>query len=111
MRAERGGRFEAAAGRGTRTAMKTIIRRLCRLEERSGIGNPDAIEHERRLIEELEAGRRRAAEVRARVGCDYQGPDEDDWESLVGLTRVEILERGRQRAREGGSEVLKSARR
>jgi hypothetical protein len=87
--------------------MKTIIQRLCRLEERSGIGNPDAIEQTRRLIEGLEAGRRRAAEARARVECDYQGPDEDGWKSLVGLTRVEILQRGRQR----GSEVLKSARR
>jgi hypothetical protein len=81
MQAERGGRFEAAAGRGTKTAMKTIIRRVCRLEERSGIGNPDAIEQTRRLIEELEAGRRRAAEARARVECDYRRPDEDDWES------------------------------
>ncbi|MGA2270889.1 MAG: hypothetical protein ABSH44_20660 [Bryobacteraceae bacterium] len=86
--------------------MKTIIRRLCRLEERSGIGNPDAIEQTRRLIEELEAGRRRAAEVRARVECDYRRPEEDDWESLVGLTRVEILERGRQRARERSAQVF-----
>ena len=85
--------------------MKPIFKRLCRLEEQRGIGNPDAIEHTRRLIVGLEAGRRRVAEARARGECDSPPPDEDDWKNLVGLTRVEILNRGRQRARERSAQV------
>jgi hypothetical protein len=84
--------------------MKPIFKRLCRLEEQRGIGNPDAIEHMQRLIEGLEAGRRRVAEARAR-GEYHQMTDGDDREYPPGLTRVEILHLGRERARERSIQV------
>src|SRR5258706_7996847 len=79
--------------------MKPIFKRLCRLEEQRGIGNPDAIEQTRRLFEGLAAGRRRVAEARARGKC-HSMTDEGYQNYPSGLTRVEILHLGRQRARE-----------
>jgi len=82
----------------------TMLKRLCRLEERTGIGSPEAIEHTRRLFEALERGRRRAAEARARGECPAM-TDEGSRNYPSGLTRVEILHLGRQRARERSSGI------
>ena len=84
--------------------MKTIVKRLCRLEERSGLGSPEAIERTRRLFEALERGLRRVAEAQARGECPPM-TDEDSRNYPSGLTRVEILLLGRQRARERSSEI------
>jgi hypothetical protein len=84
--------------------MKTIVKRLCRLEERSGLGSPEAIERTRRLFEALERGRRRVAEAEARGEC-APITDEDERTYPSGLTRVEILHLGRQRARERSTQV------
>ena len=60
---------------GTRKVMKTIIRRLHRLEEER-YGTAADIESTRRLREALEAGRRRVAEARERgeLGPPPSGP-------------------------------------
>jgi hypothetical protein len=72
--------------------MSPIIRRLRRLEDRFGTVET---EHTRQLLAQLEAGRRRVAEWRAREGLPPEEPDKED---LSGLTIVEILHWGRERA-------------
>ena len=84
--------------------MKTMLKRLCRLEERTGIGSPEAIERTRRLCEALERGLRRVAEAEGRGEC-APITDEDERTYPSGLTRVEILHLGRQRARERSAQV------
>jgi hypothetical protein len=76
--------------------MKTLMKRLCRLERLGG--GPEAVERNRRLLEALEQGRQRAAAVRpeGRQGEEYEARRN----SLVGLSRVDILIRGRERARQ-----------
>jgi hypothetical protein len=75
--------------------MKPISRRLRKLEEAFRL-LPET-EEERLLKQRLEEGRQRVAEARARgeldAGCE-QGPIPQ------GLNVVEILQLGRQRARE-----------
>ncbi len=74
--------------------MRTIIRRLRRLEDR--FGPPVETEFTRRLRERIKAERQRVAEARERG--ELTGPIyEDDGESLAGLSVVEILDRGRAR--------------
>jgi hypothetical protein len=73
---------------------KAINRRLGRLEDRLGLG-PET-EDDRRLRERLQNARRRIAGWRASQGLS---PDERQREDLSGLTIVEILHRGRARAR------------
>ena len=74
--------------------MRTIARRLQRLEEGFALG-PET-EQDRQLRERIKAAHRRAAERRAREGLPPEEPDEED---LSGLTLTEILHRGRARAR------------
>jgi hypothetical protein len=76
--------------------MKTLMKRLCRLERLGG--GPEGAEQNRRLMEALEEGRQRAAAVRpeGRQGEEYEARKN----SLLGLSRVEILMRGRERARQ-----------
>ena len=74
--------------------MSPIIRRLRRLEDR--FGTVETV-HTRQLLAQLEAGRRRVAEWRAREGLPPEEPDKED---LSGLTIAEILHRGRERARQ-----------
>jgi hypothetical protein len=74
--------------------MKTIIRRLRRLEDR--FGPPAETEYTRHLRERIKAGRQRVAEAQARGELpvpiyDYERKD------LTGLSAVEILNRGRAR--------------
>jgi hypothetical protein len=76
--------------------VRTISRRLQRLEEGLGLG-PET-EHDRRLREQLEKFRRRAAERRAREGLPPVEADERQREDLTGLSIVQILQRGRARA-------------
>ena len=76
--------------------MRTISRRLQRLEEGFGLG-PET-EEDRRLRERLEKFRRRIAERRAREGLPPLETDEHQREDLRGLTIVQILQRGRARA-------------
>ena len=85
--------------------MKTISRRLRKLEE--GFGLVPETEEGQRLRERLEAWHRRLLEARARG--DYDGPipqdsqdrSEEERNALSRMTIVEILERGRERARAG----------
>ena len=81
--------------------MKTINRRLRKLEE--GFGLVPETEDDRRLRERLEAGRRRVAEARARGECG--GPVGEAIRSETvnlrrGMTVVDILILGRERARQ-----------
>ena len=77
--------------------MKAISRRLHRLEERCGLVETGESQRSRELLETL---RRRVAARRAREG--YQGADiaAGEREDLSGLTVIEILQRGRERARQ-----------
>ena len=75
--------------------MKTLMKRLCRLERLGG--GPEAVERNRRLLEALAQGRQRAAAVRPE---GRRGEYEARRNSLVGLSRVDILIRGRERARQ-----------
>jgi hypothetical protein len=70
--------------------MKTIHRRLGKLEE--GLGLLPPTEDEKRLHARIEAGRARL------IGSGYQVTEPDESE-LAGMTVTEILQRGRQRAR------------
>ena len=76
--------------------MRTIARRLQRLEEGFGLG-PET-EEDRRLRERLESSRRRAAAVRVREGLPPLEAHERQREDLTGLSVIEILHRGRARA-------------
>ena len=80
--------------------MRTIARRLQRLEEGFGLG-PET-EDDRRLRERLESARRRVAEQRVRGGLPPEEPDEAQREDLTGPTTAEILQRGRARAHASG---------
>jgi len=76
--------------------MKTIIRRLCRLEDR--FCPPVETESSRRLRESIEAARRRVAESdlpdgRARNAGGLERED------VSGLSVEQIRRRGRERAR------------
>jgi len=77
--------------------MKMIVKRLCKLEDRFGTAMETAAAG-RRLMEQLEQGRRRLEEARKRG--DWS-PDaaEGEREDLSRLSVVEILLRGRARAR------------
>ena len=84
---------ELAGGRGFEIdgrTMKTIHRRLRKLEEGLGLG-PET-EDEKRLRARLEAGLARL------VAAGYQVKESDESE-LRGMTIIEILHRGRDRAR------------
>ena len=70
--------------------MKAIHRRLRKLEE--GLGLVPETEQEKRLRARLEAARARMAAW----GYPVTQPDENE---LSGMTIVEILHRGRERAR------------
>jgi hypothetical protein len=76
--------------------MKTIVRRLRKLEDRFGLA-PET-EFDRQLRERIEAGRRRVAEARERG--ELSGPiyEDEEKEDLTGLSVMEILHRGRARA-------------
>jgi hypothetical protein len=82
--------------------VRTIARRLQRLEEGFGLG-PET-EEDRRLRERLEKFRQRVAERRAREGLPPLETDERQREGLIGLSRAEILRRGRFRARSSGGD-------
>lgn len=77
--------------------MKTITRRLCRLEGRFGVVETEETRRVRAVAETL---RRRIAAGQARVGNP-----ERVVEDLSGLTMEEILLRGRQRARQAAIEA------
>jgi hypothetical protein len=77
--------------------MKYISRRLCRLEDR--FGPPIETVFSRRLGERLEAGRRRVAQLRDQEGI--AGSDQVR-KNLVGLSVIEILQRGRASHAYGG---------
>jgi hypothetical protein len=73
--------------------MKTISRRIRRLEERFRLG-PVETEFSRRLRERIEEGRRRLAEAKERI--EWSGPVHDgEGEDRTGLSVTEILHRGR----------------
>lgn len=74
--------------------MRTLSRRLRKLEDRFGLA-PET-EFERRLRVRIEAGRRRLAEAHQR-GEWCGSVDDDKGEDLAGLSVVEILHRGRAR--------------
>ena len=73
--------------------MKSIIRRLRKLEDR--FGPPVETASTRRLRERIEAGRRRVAQWREQKGISVR---DQDGENLSGLSVTEILHRGRARA-------------
>jgi len=76
--------------------MKTIIRRLRRLEDR--FGPAVETESDRHLLGRIEAARRRLAEadgLDGRVRTAVEGEQED----VSGLSLEQILLRGRERAR------------
>lgn len=79
---------------GLEKHMKTIIRRLHRLENR--FCPPVETESTRRLRRRLEAARRRLAEARER-GEWCGSIDDGEREDLTGLSVTEILHRGRTR--------------
>ena len=74
--------------------MKTITRRLQKLEDGLGLG-PET-ESERQLRVQIEEGRRRVAEARA---CGKLPPEtsQHDLDDLSDLSILEILQRGRAR--------------
>ena len=72
--------------------MRAISRRLDRLEDNLGLVE---IEFTQQLLARIEDGRPRVAEWRPREGLPPQEPDKED---LSGLTIVEILHWGRERA-------------
>lgn len=81
--------------------MKMIVKRLRKLEDRFGTAMETAAAG-RRLMEQLEAGRRRLEEARKRGDWKRtQSPDaaEGEREDLSRLSVVEILWRRRARAR------------
>jgi len=78
--------------------MKTIARRLRRLEHGFRLG-PET-ESERHLRAQIEEGRRRVADARAR-GVLAPATSENDRDDLSGLSLEEILQRGRARVAMG----------
>jgi hypothetical protein len=87
--------------------MRTIASRLQKLEDRFGVGpETEATLRLRALIEE---GRQRVADARA---CGILSPpDTADWdrEDITGLTAIDILDRGRARARASHLASLEAA--
>jgi len=77
-------------------AMRTLSRRLRKLEDRFGLA-PET-EFDRQLRLRIEAGRRRVAEARERGELSSPIYDYDEKEDLTGLSVIEILHRGRARA-------------
>ena len=75
--------------------MKSISRRIRRLEERFGPAVETAFS--RRLRERIEAGRRRVAQWREQ---EESSVSDQHRENLAGLSVTEILHHGRARARE-----------
>jgi hypothetical protein len=73
--------------------MKTIIRRLRRLEDR--FCPPVETEFSRHLLARIEAGRRRVAESDVRDGRVRNACERED---VSGLSVEQILLRGRERA-------------
>jgi hypothetical protein len=71
--------------------MKTIVRRLRKLEDR--FCPPVETEFDRQLRGRIEAGRRRVAEHGEWCGS----VDDGEEENLAGLSMIEILHRGRER--------------
>jgi len=87
--------------------MKTITRRLLRLENGLGLG-PET-ESERRLHARIEEGRRRVADARARGDLPPLDTADNQREDVSGLTVTEILNRGRARvAQSARAAFLKS---
>jgi hypothetical protein len=82
--------------------MKSISRRIRRLEER--LGPSVETRFWRRLRERLEAGRRRVAQSREDSGEPLDGVRKE-WGDLSGLTVNEILHRGRLRAASQSQEI------
>jgi hypothetical protein len=78
--------------------MKTIIRRLRRLEDR--FGPAVETESDRQLLARIEAGRRRLAKAKER-GEWCGSIDNGEREDFAGLSVVEILQRGRERVAKG----------
>jgi hypothetical protein len=78
--------------------MKTIDRRLRRLEDR--FCPPVETEFDRQLRARIEAGRRRLAEAKER-GEWCGSIDSGEREDFAGLSVVEILQRGRARVAKG----------
>ena len=75
--------------------MKVLNRRLRRLEDR--YGPPVETEYDRRLLQQIEAGRRRVAEAR---GEPYRPLPPTPGEFKC-LTLAEAIRRGHERARQG----------
>ncbi|HLM98523.1 MAG TPA: hypothetical protein VK335_04540 [Bryobacteraceae bacterium] len=75
--------------------MRTISRRLRKLEDRFGLA-PET-EFDRQLRAQIEAGRRRVAQARERGELSSPIYDDEDQEDLTGLSVAEILDRGRAR--------------
>jgi hypothetical protein len=78
--------------------MRLIARRLVKLERRVGPGPND--ERVLKLFAALEAGRRRAAESRERGDQGEDFLHHKERPSVRGMSRVEVLQLGRERARE-----------
>ena len=78
--------------------MRTITRRLQKLEDACGLG-PET-EGERQLRARIEEGRQRVAELRAR-GELPPATSQHDLDDLSGLSILEILQRGRARVAAG----------
>jgi hypothetical protein len=75
--------------------MKSINRRIRKLEEKYGLG-PVETEFSRRLRERIEEGRRRLGEARERG--EWSGSvGNDDGENRAGLSVTEVLHLGRAR--------------
>ena len=88
--------------------MKSIIRRLGKLEGRLGLA-PET-EFDRQLRARIEAGRRRLAEAKERG--EWSGPiDDDQGEDLAGLSVIDILDRGRERVARAKAQKKRSGRR
>ena len=88
--------------------MKSIDRRIRRLEEKYGLG-PVETEFSRHLRERMEHGRRRLAEARER--CEWSGSVGNyEGESLADLSVAEILHHGRERVARAKAEIEKAQR-
>ena len=75
---------------------KAVIRRIRLLEVSVGLVETA---NSRRAREQAEMLHERIVAARARVGLNTEVSEDGDREDLSGLTVVEILNRGRQRAR------------
>ena len=88
--------------------MKSISRRIRRLQERFGL-EPVETEFSRRLRERIQEGWRRRVEARERG--EWSGPvGHDEEENLAGLSMTEILHLGRARVARAKAESEKDQR-